>query len=155
MGDLDGAVELYHQALSRKPDDPFSSEMLNRALQESLESFTIQDDTNNDDNNLSSVSSSKNNTSTNFNLSNTMLSGNLFSPSPQTTRSGAGDVMSSFLSPDGSMMSSARGSSSILRGGASSARRSGAGGRDISMNTDGSNLSLASGGDIDMSMTMG
>ena len=36
-GDLDGAIESYHQALSRKPDDPFASEMLNRAMRESLE----------------------------------------------------------------------------------------------------------------------
>ena len=35
-GDIDGAIELYHQALSRKPDDPLSTEMLNRALKESL-----------------------------------------------------------------------------------------------------------------------
>lgn len=38
MGDLDGAIDLYHQALSCKPDDPFSSEMLNKALQEALSS---------------------------------------------------------------------------------------------------------------------
>jgi anaphase-promoting complex subunit 6 len=36
-GDLDGAIEAYHQALSRKPDDPFASEMLNRAMMESLD----------------------------------------------------------------------------------------------------------------------
>jgi hypothetical protein len=36
MGDLDGAFDYYHQSLSRKPDDPFSSEMLNRALQDAL-----------------------------------------------------------------------------------------------------------------------
>ncbi len=34
---MDGAIESYHQALSRKPDDPFASEMLNRAMRESLE----------------------------------------------------------------------------------------------------------------------
>lgn len=37
VGDVEGAIEYYHQALSRKPDDPFSSEMLNRALEEALE----------------------------------------------------------------------------------------------------------------------
>ena len=37
VGDIEGAIEYYHQALSRKPDDPFSSEMLNRALEEALE----------------------------------------------------------------------------------------------------------------------
>ena len=36
MGDLDGAIDYYHQSLSRKPDDPFSTEMLNRALQDAL-----------------------------------------------------------------------------------------------------------------------
>jgi tetratricopeptide (TPR) repeat protein len=36
MSDLDGAIEYYHQALSCKPDDPFSTEMLNRALREAL-----------------------------------------------------------------------------------------------------------------------
>ena len=36
-GDLDGAIESYHQAMSRKPDDPFASEMLNRAMCESLD----------------------------------------------------------------------------------------------------------------------
>ncbi len=37
VGDLEGAIEYYHQALSRKPDDPFSSEMLNRALLEAID----------------------------------------------------------------------------------------------------------------------
>lgn len=37
VGDIEGAIEYYHQALSRKPDDPFSSEMLNRALEEAIE----------------------------------------------------------------------------------------------------------------------
>jgi anaphase-promoting complex subunit 6 len=36
MADLDGAIDYYHQALSCKPDDPFSTEMLNRALREAL-----------------------------------------------------------------------------------------------------------------------
>jgi anaphase-promoting complex subunit 6 len=36
-GDIDGAIASYHQALSRKPDDPFASEMLNRAMRESLD----------------------------------------------------------------------------------------------------------------------
>jgi Tetratricopeptide repeat. len=36
-GDIDGAIESYHQALSRKPDDPFATEMLNRAMQEALD----------------------------------------------------------------------------------------------------------------------
>lgn len=36
MSNLDGAIEYYHQALSCKPDDPFSTEMLNRALREAL-----------------------------------------------------------------------------------------------------------------------
>jgi len=36
-GDLEGAIEAYHQALSRKPDDPFASEMLNRALHDALD----------------------------------------------------------------------------------------------------------------------
>jgi anaphase-promoting complex subunit 6 len=36
-GDLDGAIESYHQALSRKPDDPFATEMLNRAMREALD----------------------------------------------------------------------------------------------------------------------
>jgi len=36
MGDIDGAIESYHQALSMKPDDTFSGEMLNRALHESF-----------------------------------------------------------------------------------------------------------------------
>lgn len=35
-GNVDGAIELYHQALSRKPDDPLCTEMLNRALKEAL-----------------------------------------------------------------------------------------------------------------------
>ena len=34
MGDIDGAIEAYHQALSLLPDDTFSNEMLNRALRE-------------------------------------------------------------------------------------------------------------------------
>ena len=36
VGDLDGAIDFYHQSLSRKPDDPFASEMLNRALTDAL-----------------------------------------------------------------------------------------------------------------------
>jgi len=35
-GDIDGAIDRYHEALGRKPDDPFSSEMLNRALAEAV-----------------------------------------------------------------------------------------------------------------------
>lgn len=35
-GDIDGAIESYHQALSIKTDDTFSGEMLNRALHESF-----------------------------------------------------------------------------------------------------------------------
>lgn len=45
QGDIDGAIEIYHQALSRKPDDPFSSEMLSRALEEALTiKLTVKDD---------------------------------------------------------------------------------------------------------------
>ena len=40
-GDIDEAIESYHQALSRKPDDPFASEMLNRAMRESLDMGSI------------------------------------------------------------------------------------------------------------------
>ena len=35
-GNIDGAIESYHRALSMKPDDTFSGEMLNRALHEAL-----------------------------------------------------------------------------------------------------------------------
>lgn len=35
-GELDTAISLYHQALAGKPDDPFASEMLTRALRENL-----------------------------------------------------------------------------------------------------------------------
>jgi len=38
-GDVEGAIEAYHQALGRKPDDPFASEMLSRALQEAVDVF--------------------------------------------------------------------------------------------------------------------
>ncbi|GKY92711.1 hypothetical protein MPSEU_000241300 [Mayamaea pseudoterrestris] len=37
MEDVDGAIVCYHQALSCKPDDPFSTEMLNRALRDALD----------------------------------------------------------------------------------------------------------------------
>ena len=37
QGDLDGAIDAYHQSLSRKPDNPFCSEMLQRALSDALE----------------------------------------------------------------------------------------------------------------------
>jgi hypothetical protein len=43
-GNVDGAIELYHQALSRKPDDPLCSEMLNRALKEALSINIVEDD---------------------------------------------------------------------------------------------------------------
>ena len=39
VGDLESTIEFYHQALSRKPDDPFASEMLNRALYEALDNM--------------------------------------------------------------------------------------------------------------------
>lgn len=35
-GDVDGAIDSYHEALSRKPEDPFTSEMLTRALSEAV-----------------------------------------------------------------------------------------------------------------------
>ena len=38
--DLDGAINFYHQALSLKSDDPFSTEMFQRALQEQASSDT-------------------------------------------------------------------------------------------------------------------
>ena len=34
---MDDAIEQYHLALSRKPDDTFASEMLYRALQEAIQ----------------------------------------------------------------------------------------------------------------------
>ena len=37
VNDLDSAIESYHQALSRKPGDPFASDMLDRALVEALD----------------------------------------------------------------------------------------------------------------------
>ena len=49
IGDIEGAIDFYHQALSRKPDDPFSNEMLNRALEEALDdmgSLSIASNTN-------------------------------------------------------------------------------------------------------------
>lgn len=36
MGDLDEAISFYHQALSMKPDDPFGTDMLNRALDDQI-----------------------------------------------------------------------------------------------------------------------
>jgi len=43
--DTDSAIEHYHQALSCKPDDPFSTEMLHRALRESMsEQLKISDE---------------------------------------------------------------------------------------------------------------
>jgi len=35
-GDVDGAIDSYHEALSRKPEDQFTSEMLTRALAEAV-----------------------------------------------------------------------------------------------------------------------
>lgn len=37
LGNMDDAIEQYHLALSRKPDDTFASEMLYRALQEAIQ----------------------------------------------------------------------------------------------------------------------
>ena len=42
--DLDGAIACYHQALSCKADDPFSTDMLNRALREAMNKGDIFDD---------------------------------------------------------------------------------------------------------------
>ena len=36
-GDPDGAIELYHQSLSLKPDDTFTCEMLKEALKDVLQ----------------------------------------------------------------------------------------------------------------------
>ena len=36
-GDLDTAIELYHQSLSLKPDDTFTCEMLSEALKDTLD----------------------------------------------------------------------------------------------------------------------
>lgn len=49
MGELDEAIDFYHQALSCKPDDPFSSEMLNKALQEAMSTRPAMGD---DENNI-------------------------------------------------------------------------------------------------------
>lgn len=46
--DYDGAIEGYHQALSCKPDDPFSSEMLNRALRDAMNEGLHIEDVNHD-----------------------------------------------------------------------------------------------------------
>jgi len=40
QGDLDIAIDTYHQALAHKPEDPFASEMLQRALQDALSRTT-------------------------------------------------------------------------------------------------------------------
>ena len=44
--DLDAAIDYYHQALSLKSDDPFSTEMLQRALQEQSMTWSGGDDNN-------------------------------------------------------------------------------------------------------------
>jgi tetratricopeptide (TPR) repeat protein len=46
MGNVDTAINYYHQALSCKPDDAFSTEMLNRALEEALTINTLTNATN-------------------------------------------------------------------------------------------------------------
>lgn len=40
MGNVDGAIESYHQALGIKPDDSFSGEMLDRALEDAFDNPT-------------------------------------------------------------------------------------------------------------------
>ena len=45
LGNVDSAISCYHQALGIKHDDPFSSEMLEKALRESLASLSFGDDT--------------------------------------------------------------------------------------------------------------
>ena len=40
QGDLDGAILTYHESLSRKPDNPFCTEMLHRALTDALDHTT-------------------------------------------------------------------------------------------------------------------
>ena len=39
-GHMDAAIDTYHQALAQKPEDPFASEMLQRALQDAVEQTT-------------------------------------------------------------------------------------------------------------------
>ena len=41
MGNIDAAIQNYHKALAHKRDDPFSTEMLDRALKDSLEAFDL------------------------------------------------------------------------------------------------------------------
>jgi tetratricopeptide (TPR) repeat protein len=38
MGHYDTAIDIYHQSLSKNPEDPFCSEMLHRCLSDALES---------------------------------------------------------------------------------------------------------------------
>jgi tetratricopeptide (TPR) repeat protein len=45
MGDTSTAVEYYHQALSVQADDPFSTEMMNRALQDAISTTLRVSDT--------------------------------------------------------------------------------------------------------------
>ena len=40
LGNLDEAIDTYHVALAQKPDDPFATDMLQRALQDALENTT-------------------------------------------------------------------------------------------------------------------
>ena len=42
-GDLDQAIELYHQSLSLKPDDTFTCEMLSEALKDILDAGDVTD----------------------------------------------------------------------------------------------------------------
>ena len=42
-GDLDAAIELYHQSLSLKPDDTFTCEMLSEALKDTLDFNDVGD----------------------------------------------------------------------------------------------------------------
>ena len=42
-GDLDAAIELYHQSLSLKPDDTFTCEMLSEALKDTLDLGDVTD----------------------------------------------------------------------------------------------------------------
>ena len=41
QGEYDEAIDTYHQSLSRKPDDPFCSEMLHRCLQDALDQTNL------------------------------------------------------------------------------------------------------------------
>jgi hypothetical protein len=96
---FDVAIDLYHQALSRKPDDPFSSELLNRALRDVLQDHLFLDDS------INANTSKRFDTSEYLDLSTSSEEQQREGAVPRAVNSKSSAVQSSMMTDDGLSLS--------------------------------------------------